>query len=97
MDDNLSPPKLGKHGGPRRKGQQGDNITLKRGSTSREYILARLERDGLTKWIEAIQQGKLTPFAVACELGWAKRPPPLGTGSENQARKRAWDVRALIG
>lgn len=97
MDSEPGPFKLGKHGGPRVKGQRGANSTLSRGTTSREYIIARLERDGLTKWLEAIHQGKLSAFAVACQLGWARRPPPLGTGSQNQARKRAWDVRALIG
>jgi hypothetical protein len=109
MPDNLAAPQLNKHGGKRpgagrpkkgetRKKNQRFDVTSKptRGH-SVNYIIARLQRDGLTKWIEAIHQGKLSAFAVACELGWAKRPTNLGTGSQNAARKRAWDIRAMIG
>ena len=36
---------LGKHGGVRKKGEQGVNHTLVRGSTNRAYLAARLKRD----------------------------------------------------
>src|SRR5262249_18572070 len=97
MPDNLGQPKLGKHGGKRTKGQQGDNVTLRSRGNSREYILARLEREGLTDWIEAILLRKISAFAVAVELGWAKRPQTLSGENCNQARQRAFDIRALIG
>ena len=97
MPDELGQPKLGKHGGPRIKGQQSAGSTLKRGSTSVDYILARLEREGLTDWIDAIRARRVSAFAAACELGWAKRPQTLSGENCNQARRRAFDIRALIG
>ena len=60
MPDDLGQPKLGKHGGKRIKGQQGGNVTLRSRENSRDYILARLEREGLTEWVEAILTRKLT-------------------------------------
>jgi hypothetical protein len=42
--------------------------------------LARLEREGLTDWIEAILLRKISAFAVVVELGWAKRPQTLFRG-----------------
>jgi hypothetical protein len=105
-DDPGQPPTLGKHGGKRIKGQQGaSGSTLKRGSTSVDYILARLEREGLTHWIEAIHARQVSAFAVACELGWARRPQTLhednqASGYNNQARLRRHaivDVKSLIG
>ena len=36
---------LGKRGRPKKGEEKGDDITLKRGSTGRAYILARLDRD----------------------------------------------------
>lgn len=96
MPDELGQPKLGKHGGPRIKGQQSAGSTLKRGSTSVDYILARLEREGLTDWIEAIRMRRISAFAVAVELGWAKRPQTLHGENCNQAKRRAFDIRRLI-
>src|SRR5262249_48355301 len=101
MDDNLSPPKLGKHGGPRVKGQRASDGSLIRHGNGSAYILARLRRDGLTHLIEAIETKKVSPFAVAVELGWTKRPRNLGTGSDNAEKRRAHafhklDVRAMI-
>jgi hypothetical protein len=97
MPDDLEQPKLGKHGGKRTKGQQGDNVTLRSRGNSREYILARLEREGLTDLLQAVLTRRISAFAIACELGWAKRPQTLHGENCNQARKRAFDVRALIG
>jgi len=113
MPDDLDQPKLGKHGGPRagagrpKKGEsrerknQGDKkddtVTLNSRGNSVDYILARLEREGLTDWIEAILLRKISAFAVAVELGWAKRPQTLHGENCNQARRRAFDIRALIG
>jgi hypothetical protein len=37
---------LGKRGRPKKGEEKGADSTLKRGSTSRKYILARLDRDG---------------------------------------------------
>ena len=112
MPDNLDQP-LGKHGGARegagrpKKGESrerknqgdnvGDNVTLNSRGNSVDYIVARLRREGLVHWIEAIQMRKISAFAVAVELGWAKRPQTLHGENCNQARRRRFDVRALIG
>jgi|SRR5262249_1895572 hypothetical protein len=113
MPDNFDQPKLGRHGGVRagagrpKKGEirerknQGDNVgdhvTLNSRGNSVDYIVARLRREGLTDWIEAIRARRISAFAVAVELGWAKRPQTLHGENCNQARRRAFDIRALIG
>jgi hypothetical protein len=101
MPDDLDQPKLGTHGGKRTKGQQGDNVTLRSRGNSRDYILARLEREGLSGWIEAIRMRKISAFAVAVELGWAKRPQTLHgenglSGYSNQAKRRRHAVNVHI-
>src|SRR5262249_34343750 len=98
MVDDPGQPKLGRWGGPRIKGQQGAN--MKRGSTSVDYILARLEREGLTDWIDEIRARRVSAFAAAVELGWAERPQTLHGENCNQAslrRRAVVDLKALIG
>jgi hypothetical protein len=56
--------------------------------TSREYIIERLRRGGHHSWIEAIEAGRLTPFAVAVELGWARRPKTASGEQAHQAKRR---------
>jgi len=100
MPDDPDQPRLGKHGGPRIKGQRGADSTLKRGSTSVDYILRRLAREGLDHWVEAIRMRRISAFAVAVELGWAKRPQTLRGENCNQARLRrraVVDIKSLIG
>jgi len=93
MDDEL---RLGRHGGPRRKGQRASNGSLVKHGAGRGYILARLRREGLTDWIAAIEARKVSAFAVAVELGWFTRPPIRGTGSQNAARTRNWQLHRLL-
>jgi len=100
MVEDPGQPKLGKWGGPRVRGQQGAGSTLKRGSTSVDYILRRLERENLGHWAEAIRARKISAFAVAVELGWAKRSQTLHGEDCNQARLRrraVVDIKSLIG
>jgi hypothetical protein len=101
-DDPGSPVrKLSKHGGPRVRGQgyakQADVTLPRQRGHSREYILARLEREGFDDWIAAIASGKLSAFAAAVELGWVRRPPTQRGALSNQSKRRAFNVRALIG
>jgi hypothetical protein len=56
--------------------------------TSREYIIERLQRGGHHSWIEAIEAGRVTPFAVAVELGWAQRPKTASGEQAHQAKRR---------
>jgi len=96
MSDDFSQTRLGSHGGRRTPGQQSDNVTLRARGNSRHYYIARLRRDGLHDLADAVESGKISAFAIAVQLGWAKRPRTLHGEDCNQARKRAIDIRALI-
>jgi hypothetical protein len=74
------------------------NRVPKRGlhGTSREYLLDRLRRAGRPDLVEAVEAGLVSAFAVAVEMGWMRRPAPLGTGSTNQAKRREFRLAALI-
>jgi hypothetical protein len=69
--------------------------TPARYGTSRAYILARLRREGMTDLADAIKRKQVSAYAIACELGWQKRRKPLGTGSRNASRRRAFRLREL--
>jgi hypothetical protein len=56
--------------------------------TGRAYIINRLKRAGHVDWLQAIQDGKVSAFAVAVTLGWAKRPPTRSGARANQAKRR---------
>jgi hypothetical protein len=93
MSDDLGHPKLGPHGGRRVKGQRSAEVMPSGGR--RDYILARLERDGRHDLAEAIREGRVSALTVAVELGWTKRPETLGLGSGNAAKRRQHQLRAL--
>jgi len=95
MSDDLGHPKLGKHGGPRTKGQRSAEVMPSGGR--RDYILARLERDGRHDLAEAIREGRVSALTIAVEMGWTKRPETLGLGSGNAAKRRQHQLRALTG
>ena len=63
--------------------------------TSRDYILNRLRREQRHDFITAIEGGQVSAFAVATALGWMSRPAVLGTGSDNEAKRRAHRLGAL--
>jgi hypothetical protein len=63
--------------------------------TSRAYLLRKLRLAGRTDLVTAIELGEVTTLACAVALGWRKRPPILGTGSSNQAKRREHRLRAL--
>ena len=78
-----------------------DDVTEQRNrggsrGNSREYILQRLRRTaGAEGWIAAIESGRLSAYAVACELGWSKRPVTLSEGDCNQSKRRDWTLHKL--
>jgi nucleotidyltransferase/DNA polymerase involved in DNA repair len=94
MPDDPGQPTLGKHGGKRTKGQQGDNVTLRSRGNSVAYIVSRLRREGLHERVEAIRKGEISAFAVAVLLGW-KRRTTVHDGDRNRSRR--FDARAMIG
>jgi hypothetical protein len=67
-------------GGDRRsekaRADQGDNITLKERGTSRAYILARLDRDGLSELAAAVRARKTSAIAAARTAGFEGYDPP---------------------
>jgi hypothetical protein len=85
-------PQLARYGGKRVKGAQ----AVRQYGTSRAYLLSRLQREGLTHHIAAIEQGRISAYAVAIQLGWASRRPTLGTGSPNAAKRRRHQLNALL-
>jgi len=72
----------------------GLNISTMGGGTSRDYIIGRLRREKLDHLADAVERGEVSAYAIACELGWQKRKI-LGTGSENEAKRRAWALYKL--
>jgi hypothetical protein len=92
MPDELVSPKLGRHGGPRTKGIRSPQPIPK--GVRRDYVLARLERDGRHGLAAVIRAGRVSAHTIAVELGWIKRPAVLG-GSPNAALRREAVVHAL--
>ena len=66
------PAKLGPRGRPKNGEQKGAGSTIKRGSTSRAYITARLERDGHTNLAARVQTGELSASAAARMVGYLR-------------------------
>jgi hypothetical protein len=85
-------PQLAGHGGKRVKGAQ----VVRQHGTSKGYIVSRLRREGLTHLVAAIESGRVSAFACGVELGWIKRRPILGTGSPNAAKRRRYQLNALL-
>ena len=87
---------LGTHGGPRKKGEQGDDVTLKHRGNSQAYLIARLRRDGRLDLLAGVLEGKISAYAAGCEMNYCRRPEPDGRGSENAARARDWALHKLL-
>jgi hypothetical protein len=94
MSDDLGQPRLGKHGGPRKRGERNPE-TMPTG-VRRDYIVRRLQRDGRHDLAQAIREGRVSAYSVAVELGWTKRAEPLGSGSVNAAKRRQYRLRTLM-
>jgi hypothetical protein len=65
--------------------------------TSRKSIIARLRREGFGDVADSVERGEISAFAIACELGWARRHNVSGRGSENQAKRRAFALKRVLG
>jgi hypothetical protein len=78
------------------KGVQGDNVTLKMRGNSRGYLIARLKRDGFDDLLAGFLEGKISAFTAAEIAGFRTRRAIRGTGSQNQAKKIAWDVHKVL-
>jgi hypothetical protein len=73
-----------------------------RGSNSSAYITARLARDArdgvktAAMLLEGVRSGVITPFTAGVEMNYCRRREPLGTGSENAAKRRDWALHKLL-
>jgi hypothetical protein len=70
MDDNGSQLRLGKHGGPRIKGQRSNDVTLPQRGNSRTYIVHRLARDGRTDLVAMVRNRQISAYAAARKAGF---------------------------
>ena len=99
MDDE---PKLGQHGGPRVRGQRASPENQIKHGAGPAYIRARLARDAAEGssdaaiLLQGVQDGRISPFAAACEMNYCRRPEPNGRGSENAAKRRDWALHKLF-
>jgi hypothetical protein len=72
--------KLGKQGRPKKGEEKGAIGTLKRGTNSRAYILARLDRDGQAELAAKVRAGTLSANAAAIEAGTTRLVAGRGKG-----------------
>jgi hypothetical protein len=95
--------RLGNHGGPRKKGEQGDDVSLRHRGNSRAYVIARLERDAangggrdVMALLEGVLSGRISAFAAGVEMGYCRRREPTGRGSENVSKRLDWAMHKLL-
>jgi hypothetical protein len=111
MPDLFDLPPLGRHGGRRvgagrpRKGQVRQAKTssnLKSPPDRSDYYLRRLIRDAqdggrdVEILLQGVRDGRITQFAAACEMNYAKRREPTGRGSENMTKRNDWAMYRLF-
>jgi hypothetical protein len=63
--------------------------------TSRRYLIRRLRREGRPDLARAVESGSVSAYEIAVALGWQARQNVRGTGSTNQAKRRAFRLQAL--
>jgi hypothetical protein len=102
MDDEPGTFKLRHPGGRRVKGERGLYSTLKWGSSSADYILARLERDAnegveiAATLLAGVLTRRISAYAAGVEYGICKRREPRGGGSENMTKLCAWKMHKVL-
>jgi hypothetical protein len=64
-------------------------------STSVAYLRKRLADIGRHDLLEACENGLVSTYAAAEEAGLVKRAEPVGTGSENAAKRRYWALAKI--
>jgi hypothetical protein len=63
------------------------------GGTSVEYLRKRLLDRRQFELLAAIDRGEISTYAAAEAAGLIRRKPVLGTGSDNESKRRAWAIR----
>jgi hypothetical protein len=64
-------------------------------ATSVAYLRKRLADIGRYDLLEACERGEVSTYAAAEDAGLVTRREVLGTGSPNQAKKRAWKLMQI--
>lgn len=83
-------PKLLNHGG-KREGQ-GDYNHVERGTTGKDYITARLKRDGQEDLAGQVEKGELSARQAGIKAGFVRPQSPL-TALKREWRKASDDER----
>ena len=86
MSDDLGQPRLGKHGGPRKRGERNPE-TMPTG-VRRDYIVRRLQRDGHDDLAQAILAGHVSAYSIAVQLGWTTRAEPAAISAPDANERR---------
>jgi len=63
---------------------------------SREYIIERLKREGHAGWVQAIESGRVSAYAVATHL-WFTRPPTVAGEDGHRAKRRRFALARVGG
>jgi hypothetical protein len=66
------------------------------GGTSVEYLTTRLRKAGRFDLLDAIARGKLSVYAAAEAAGFVRRRAVTGRGSSNAAKRRRFQLQALL-
>jgi hypothetical protein len=66
------------------------------GGTSVEYLTRRLQQAGRFDLLEAVAHRRLSVFAAAEAAGFLTRRPVTGRGSTNAAKRRHFQLQALL-
>jgi hypothetical protein len=96
--------RLGNHGGPHKKGEQGDDVSLRQRGNSRAYILSRLRRDAengggrdVKALLAGVLNGQISAYAAAIEMGYSHRKPPIGRVEyPNVTKKNDWAMHRVL-
>jgi len=66
------------------------------GGTSRAYLLDRLQKAGRFDLLEGIARGRISVLTAAEAAGFVRRRPATGRGSPNAAKRRRFQLQALL-
>ena len=66
------------------------------GGTSRAYLLDRLQKAERFDLLEGVARGRISVLTAAEAAGFVRRRPTTGRGSPNAAKRRRFELQALL-
>jgi hypothetical protein len=66
------------------------------GGTSRQYLVDRLQKAERFDLLEGVASGRISVLAAAEAAGFVRRRPVTGRGSPNAAKRRRFQLQALL-